>query len=188
MRRIKFFNLILRNKVRNKLKIFHSNLRIKEAEELHKKLLATDPEYRNRFKMRELLESVFLEFTHLATAHYNEQLDTLYGKNEYKYYASTLFKEELSLAEDYLKRNRSRLFEWWCLYGNGRKTKFLNEHDLLRIELGYSFDLIFSEKMKDELGIIVTPDENHYNGGIPAIQKDTNLPNEYFMKRVLTRI
>ena len=186
-RKTEIFNLILRSKVRSRLKILHLKLETKEKEARHKKLLATDPLYRNRFKIRELLRSIFIEFTDLATAHYNEQLDTLCSKDEYKYYASTCFEEELSLAEDYLNRNRSRLFEWWCLYGNGRK-KFLDEYDLVRIELGYSFDEIFSEKMKTLFDITVMPDKNHYNGGISVIQKDTDIPNEYFMERVLSRI
>lgn len=186
-RKTKIFNLVLRIKVRNKLKIFHSKLASREKEAIHHKLMALDPEYKNRFKIRELLESVFLEFTHLATAHYNEQLDTLYSKNNYKYYVKVMSVDELGLAENYLSRNRSRLFEWWCLHGGGR-GKFLDECDLLKLELGYSFDSIFLDKMRESFGITVEPDENHYNGGIPAIQKDTNLPNEYFMKRVLTRI
>ena len=186
-RKTKIFNIVLRVKVRNKLKIFHSKLVAREKEAIHRRLMTFDPGYKNRFKIRELLESVLLEFTHLATAHYNEQLDILYPKDNYKYYARVIFEDELSLAENYLSRNRSRLFEWWCLHGGGR-GKFLDECDLLKLELGYSFDSVFLDKMRDSFGITVEPDENHYNGGIPAILKDDNLPNQFFMKRVMSRM
>lgn len=129
-----------------------------------------------------LLSSEFEDFVSLAAAHYNQQLDYLSQDNAYR---CQLWNEALSLADDYLSRNRSRLFEWWCLYGSG-KGKVLSEEDLVKIDLGISCDEVLKSRLLKNFGIEIKPDEDHFNGGVPAILENDAV-NWSFMERVLAR-
>ena len=52
----------------------------------------------------------FHDFIKYASKHYNAQMKLLCRDNPY--FADT---DDISLAVDYFKRNRNRLFQWWCM-------------------------------------------------------------------------
>ena len=123
-------------------------------------------------------------FIPLATAHYNFQLDYISSSN-YKYYAKTDFDSMLDLAENYFLRNRSRVFEWWCLYGDGQKN-FLSEEEKMKLDLGISFNEVFAEKMiNQQPSIEVHPDSKTY--GTTLAINDSNEPNIFFMNVIKLR-
>lgn len=156
---------------------FWSKFKVAKTSESQDKLASMDISV-----VEDLIERKFGDFILLATAHYNQQLDYLHISG---YPCQEKYLEMLGLAQNYLLRNRSRLFEWWCLHGNGQ-GKFLDETDLVKIDLGWSFDDILKLKL-DELGVIAYIDENHYNGGVPAIMED-GMVNKPFMSRVLEKM
>lgn len=123
------------------------------------------------------------EFVQYATDHYNTQLAAAnYRLDHPAWMKDTNNYDKLVLALDYVSRNRSRVFEFWCLYAHD-KVRFLNENDQILLKLGMSFDECLAKKMKQEYNIVIHPDVNHYNGLLPAINKDGSF-NTYFLQHL----
>ena len=89
----------------------------------------------------------------------------------------------LDLAVNYFLRNRSRLFEWWCVYGSGQ-GRFLSEEDNIVMDFE-SFDAAFAQKC-EKIGIQTDIDADHYIGKYPAILKD-GTSNEMLMSYVMEK-
>ena len=122
-------------------------------------------------------------FSPLCIAHYNEQLDYLGQSN-----ASKATFDNYRLAANYFARNRSRLLEWWCLYGDKRHVfQFLDEEDMINLEVS-GFEAMIIYKMK-KLGVDIDIAEcldKHHVGGCLAINEN-NQPNSVFMENVKSR-
>lgn len=180
------FKKLKRHSIKKRLKRLHAIWNFVARAKSHQQWSLCFPQtHSNRSRCMSFLFQHCKSFIPLATAHYNSQLDT-FSAAQNPYYAKTDFESMLDLAENYFIRNRSRLFEWWCLYGDGQ-GKFLTAEDHLRLDLGWTFDEVFKLKMSSyQPPIDVNPDKDHYNGGIPCISQDGN-PRSFFMREVMLR-
>ena len=120
--------------------------------------LMTFPIYRNRAKIIDFLKSSWMmqRFVELAVAHYNTQEDL--GRSlEDRHYIKPDLESKLDIAEDYFRRDRCGLVEWWFRFDDGQM--FFNEIDRIKLNLDIPFCQVFKEKCQRELGFEVTPEE-----------------------------
>lgn len=108
----------------------------------------------------------FRNFIPYATKHYNAQLDVLSQRNPYR--ARYVSEDMISLAIDYFKRNRSRLFQWWCM--NNKNVLTSNEEFAIQRDL-CGFNSAFKLMCKKLFGIDVDPDKS-YEYGVNVINND----------------
>lgn len=95
-------------------------------------------------------------FVELAVVHYNTQED-LGRKPEDRHYIKPDIESKLDIAEDYFRRDRCGLVEWWFRFDGGKE--FFNEVDRIKLNLDIPFCQVFKEKCQRELGFVVTPEE-----------------------------
>lgn len=110
----------------------------------------------NDDKIAAVIYEHFRDFIKWPTNHYNAMLEVLNQKNVYR--AKFDFDSMLSLAIDYFKRNRSRLFEWWCMNNDNILTK----DDIFKVLYDvYGFNYAFEKRCKDMFDIDINCDERH---------------------------
>ena len=112
----------------------------------------------NDDKIAAVIYEHFRDFIKWPTKHYNAMLEVLNQQNVMR--AKFEFDDMLSLAIDYFKRNRSRLFEWWCM----NNENCLIEDDLFKVLYDvYGFNYAFEKRCKEMFDIDVCCDEynNH---------------------------
>ena len=131
-------------------------------------------------KLSKLIETRFPSFINFATAHYIYQLKYIgQYENDLSHISLKFYEDRLSLAVNYLERNRNRLFEWFVVY-SGFCNNFFNDEDWINYDL-YGFDHALENKIKNELNVEINIDKHHNNGcGICVINKDGSL-NEHFL-------
>ena len=92
-------------------------------------------------------------FIDLAVAHYNTQVD----KGSGGYYVKPDLDNKLEIAQDYFRRDRCGLVEWWTRFtGDGRE--FFDADDKIKLDLQIPFHKVFADKCLREFGIEVNPD------------------------------
>jgi len=156
--------------------------------ELKKKLLhhlnsySLYPWYKTNWDLKQLLETELPGFVKWATIHYNTQLLAAGRGEDDPAWAKNMYDSQLDLAANYIQRNRSRLFEWWCLRDG--ETRWLSDADMIELDLGRSFDALLPEKLKRDYGIDgIKPDKNYYTCGTSVINEDGTL-NTWFIKQM----
>ena len=113
----------------------------------------------------------FRNFIPYATKHYNAQLDILSQRNPYR--AKYDIEDMVSLATDYFKRNRNRLFQWWCM--NNKNVLTSNEEFMVQRDL-IGFNGAFKTMCKKLFGIDIEPDAS-YKYGVNVINDDGTVNN-----------
>lgn len=109
----------------------------------------------NDDKIAAVIYEHFRDFIKLPTKHYNAMLEVLNQQNAYR--AKFEFDHMLSLAIDYFKRNRSRLFEWWCMNNDNILTK----DDIFKVLYDvYGFNYAFEKRAKEMFDVVIKCDEN----------------------------
>ena len=109
----------------------------------------------NNDKISYTLVTYFSDFIELPTRHYNAMLDVLHQDSAYR--AKYDFDSKLSLAIDYFKRNRSRLFEWWCM----KNDNILMSDDIFNVLYDmYGFNYAFEKRCREMFDVDVKCDEN----------------------------
>lgn len=163
--------------------------RIEAKREIKKKLLqhlnsySLYPWYKTTWNLKQLLETELHDFIKWATIHYNTQLLVAGRGEDDPSWANNMYDSQLDLAANYIQRNRSRLFEWWCLRDG--KTRWLSDSDMIELDLGKPFDMVLTEKLKHEHGIEINPDKNYYSCGTPVINEDETLNIPFIRKMKL---
>lgn len=113
----------------------------------------------NDDKIAAVIYEHFRDFIKLPSKHYNAMLEVLNQQNVMR--AKFEFDDMLSLAIDYFKRNRNRLFEWWCM----NNENCLIEDDLFKVLYDvYGFNYAFEKRCKEMFDIDVCPDTNYAYG------------------------
>lgn len=141
--------------------------KVKSFQDLYQKSLF----YANS-KIKYVIVTYFHSFIPYATKHYNIQLDILEQKNSYR--AKWKYPDMLDLAVDYFKRNRNRLFQWWCMNNENALTSD-DEFQVLRDI--YGFNDAFKTICNKKFYIDVCPDTN-YVYGVNVIDNSGNINNE----------
>ena len=108
----------------------------------------------------------FYDFIPYATKHYNAMLKLIEPYNPY--HARYESNDMIRLAVDYFKRNRSRLFQWWCMHNKNALSS--NAEFNVLVDL-YGFNDAFKILCKKMFFVDIDPDMN-YNYGINAINDD----------------
>ena len=125
-------------------------------------------------------------FVELAAAHYNTQIDR--GSNPDPHlHIKPDFDSKLEIAEDYFRRDRCGLVEWWTRFTrDGRE--FLDANDKIKLDLGIPFHKVFADKCLREFGIEVKPDNiaNRKYLSWPCLDVNGN-PNTTLMNDVQAR-
>lgn len=130
----------------------------------------------NDDKIAAVIYEHFRDFIKLPTKHYNVMLEVLNQQNVMR--AKFEFDDMMSLAIDYFKRNRSRLFEWWCM----NNENCLIEDDLFKVLYDiYGFNYAFEKRCKEMFDINVCPDTN-YVYGVNVISSNGYVNSEIVMK------
>lgn len=134
--------------------------------------------------LSKLIETRFPSFINFATAHYIYQLKCIgQYENDISHLSLKEYKNRLSLAVNYLERNRNRLFEWFIIY-SGFCNNFFNDEDWINYNF-HEFDYALEEKIKNEFNLMIKTDDYHNNGcGICVINKDGSL-NEHFLNDMM---
>ena len=108
----------------------------------------------NDEKISYTLVTYFSDFIELPTRHYNQLLETLGQTNVPR--AKYDFDNMLSLAIDYFKRNRMRVFEMWCM----KNENILMKDDVFKVLYDvYGFNYAFTKRCKELFDIDVRCDE-----------------------------
>ena len=121
--------------------------------------------------IRDVVLVHFRNFIPYATKHYNAQLDILSQRNTYR--ARYDIEDMVSLATDYFKRNRNRLFQWWCM--NNKNVLTLNEEFAIHRDL-IGFNNAFKLMCKKMFDIDIEPDTS-YKYGVNVINNDGTVNN-----------
>jgi len=130
----------------------------------------------NDDKIAAVIYEQFRDFIKLPTKHYNAMLEVLNQQNAYR--AKFEFDSMFSLAIDYFKRNRSRLFEWWCMNNDNILTK----DDIFKVLYDmYGFNYAFEKRCKDMFDIDINCDERHQSI-IDMIDECGNVNQQLFAK------
>ena len=130
----------------------------KAAAQLHSHLMRSS-NYRLQHKTIQFLRDnpKMWSFVELAAAHYNTQID--HGRDHRpELYIKPDFDSKLEIAEDYFRRDRCGLVEWWTRFTrDGRE--FLDADDKIKLDLQIPFHKVFADKCLREFGIEVKPDD-----------------------------
>ena len=126
-------------------------------------------------------------FVELAAAHYNTQID--HGRDHSpRLYIKPDFDSKLDIAQDYFRRDRCGLVEWWTRFTeDGRE--FLDANDRIKLDLQIPFHEVFADKCLREFGIEVKPDNiaDRRHLAWPCLDYYGN-PNTSLMNEVLGKI
>ena len=129
----------------------------KAAARLHSSLMG-HANYRAQFHTIQFLRDnpKMWSFVELAAAHYNTQID--HGRDHSPgFYIKPDFDSKLDIAQDYFRRDRCGLVEWWTRF-NEDGREFLNANDKIKLDLQIPFHEVFTDKCLREFGLEVKPD------------------------------
>ena len=152
IKHFKFCHEIQKTRVKRKtdvLKFFRAK-RLQAAQ--RQAILMSIPTYREHQDIVNFLRRNpnMWRFVELAAAHYNIQIDK--GPHPRKdLYIKPDFDSKLDIAEDYFRRNRAGLVEWWCKFTEDGKA-FLGDECNVKLDLGIPFYEVFTNKFKKILG------------------------------------
>ena len=117
----------------------------KAAAQLHSHLMRSS-NHRLQHKTIQFLRDnpKMWSFVELAAAHYNTQID--HGRDHRpELYIKPDFDSKLEIAEDYFRRDRCGLVEWWTRFTrDGRE--FLDAVDKIKLDLQIPFHKVFADK------------------------------------------
>lgn len=129
----------------------------KAAARLHSSLMG-HANYRAQFHTIQFLRDnpKMWSFVELAAAHYNTQID--HGRDHSpRLYIKPDFDSKLDIAQDYFRRDRGGLVEWWTRFTrDGRE--FFDADDKIKLDLQILFHKVFADKCLREFDIEVKPD------------------------------
>ena len=115
--------------------------------------------YINQYKITNFLRNTpkMWSFVKLAVAHYNTQIDHSKG-HSLELYIKPDLDSKLDIAQDYFKRDRCGLVEWWTRFTvDGRE--FFDADDKIKLDLQIPFHKVFVDKCLREFGIEAKPDD-----------------------------
>ena len=145
--------------------------------------------YKFQYKIINFLRNTprMWSFVELAAAHYNTQID--HGKDHrLELYIKSDFDSKLDIAQDYFRRDRCGLVEWWCKFTkDGRE--FFDADDKIKLDLQIPFHKVFADKCLREFGIEVKPDniaDRKYLAW-PCLDVYGN-PNTFLMNEVQAKV
>lgn len=156
----------------------------KSAAQMHARLMAY-PSYRCKYKIINFLRNTprMWSFVDLAAAHYNTQIDHSRDHRPELYIKPDL-DSKLDIAQDYFRRDRAGLVEWWCRFTeDGRE--FFDASDKIKLDLQIPFHQVLVDKCHRDFSIDVKPDSVDYRRHIywPCIYADGS-PNAELMEEV----
>ena len=181
-------DIIQRWLVRRKLSVLRKWREEVEKEKADARLyfsLMAHASYRAQFYTIKLLRDnpKMWSFVNLAAAHYNTQID--HGRDHSpELYIKPDFDSKLEIAQDYFRRDRCGLVEWWTRFTrDGRE--FLDANDKIKLDLQIPFHEVFADKCLREFGIGVKLDniDNRRYLAWPCLDVHCN-PNTSLMNEV----
>lgn len=154
------------------------------ALQMHARLMAY-PSYRYKYEIVNFLRNTprMWSFIELAAAHYNVQVDRGSGG----YHIKPDLDSKLDIAQDYFRRDRAGLVEWWCRFTkDGRE--FFDASDKIKLDLQIPFHQVFVDKCHRDFSIDVKPDSVDHRRHIywPCVHVDGS-PNVVLMEDVAAR-
>ena len=155
------------------------------AQQMHARLMAY-PSYRYKYEIVNFLRNTprMWSFIELAAAHYNAQVDRGSGG----YYIKPDLDSKLDIAQDYFRRDRAGLVEWWCRFTeDGRE--FFDASDKIKLDLQIPFHEVFADKCLKKFDLEVKPDDinNRRYLSWPCMDINGN-PNTTLMNEVQARV
>lgn len=159
----------------------------KAAARLHSSLMG-HANYRAQFYTIQFLRDnpKMWSFVELAAAHYNTQIDHERDHSPGRYIKPD-FDSKLDIAQDYFRRDRGGLVEWWTRFTRDG-GEFFDANDKIKLDLQIPFHKVFADKCLREFGIEVKPDDINNRRYLkwPCMDINGN-PNTTLMNEVQAR-